>query len=70
MFGDEYFNCVVTVGQNEHHFVKGAVIFQHFKARHEVRIRVTDIVEKIGQNTKTNFIFDVFNRVTDFDDDQ
>ena len=67
--GNEYFNCLVTVGQNEQHFVTTAVILQRFTERHEIGIRVTDIVEEIGQNTKTNFIFDVLNRVTGFDDD-
>ena len=69
MFGDEYFNGFIAITENEEHFVKVAVIFQRFAGRHEVWIGVTYVVEEIGQNTKTNFIFYVFNRVTDFDDD-
>jgi hypothetical protein len=55
--GDEYFNCVVTITEDEHHFVKAAVIFQCFKTRYEVRIRVTTVIEEVGQNGKADFFF-------------
>ena len=57
--GNEYFNCIVTVGQDEQHFVTASVVFQNFKTRYIVRIRETDIVEKIGQDGKADFFFDV-----------
>jgi hypothetical protein len=40
-----------------------------FTARHEVRIRKTNIVEEIGQNGKADFFFDVRNAVPGFDDE-
>jgi hypothetical protein len=45
------------------------MIFQYFTERYEVRIGVADVVEKVGQNTKTNFLFDIRNAVAGFDYD-
>ena len=70
VFGDEDFNStIVTVTENKQNFVKGAVVFQRFKTRHEIGIRVTDIVEEIGQDGKANFFFDTWNTVPGFDYD-
>jgi hypothetical protein len=59
MLGDEYFNCVVIVTENEQDFVTAAVIFQCFTGWSEVRIGETDIIKQIGQNRKSDFLFDV-----------
>ena len=57
--GNKDFNGFIAITENEEHFVTPAIIFQYFTGRHEIGIRVTDIVEEIGQNGKTDFFFDV-----------
>jgi hypothetical protein len=44
VFGDEYFNCIVTITKNEHDFVTASVVSQNFKTRHIVRIRAVEVV--------------------------
>ena len=45
------------------------MIFQCFTGRHEVWVWVTDVVEKIGQDGKSDFFFDVGYGISLFHDD-